>query len=128
VPEAPDPEEGLKQAGDRALANLREEFEQRYGPLWSGASFLEIEGVRHELHDVIHRTGFGFEGIKIIDAPAVGAGRYAIRFFDGEVRCIVCVEFGADLTLLEEHRVHIAEWLGDAYFETVWQVNCPMDF
>jgi hypothetical protein len=76
----------------------------------------------------MQRIGFGFEGLKLIDAPAVEAGRYAIRFFDGEVRCIVCLELGADLTILEEHRVHIAEWLGDAYFETEWQVNCPMDF
>ncbi len=110
------------------MANLREEFERRYGPLWSGASSLSIAGVTYGLDDVLHRIGFGFEGIKIIDAPAVAAGRHAIRFFDGEVRCIVCLEIAEDLTLLEEHRVHIAEWLGDAYFETEWQVNCPMDF
>ncbi len=110
------------------MANLREEFERRYGPLWSGASSLSIGGVAYGLEDVLYRIGFGFEGIKIIDAPGVEAGRHAIRFFDGEARCIVCLEIGEDLTLLEEHRVHIAEWLGDAYFETEWQVNCPMDF
>jgi hypothetical protein len=110
------------------VANLREEFEGRYGPLWSGESSLSIDGVTHELHDVIHRIGFGFEGIKIIDAPPVEGGRYAIRFFDGEVRCIVCLEFGPDLVIVEEHRVHIHEWLGEAYFETEFQVNCPMDF
>jgi hypothetical protein len=110
------------------VANLREEFERRYGPLWSGASSLSIGGATYELEDVMQRIGFGFEGIKIIDAPPVEVGRYAIRFFDGEVRCIVCIEFGADLNYLEEHRVHIAEWLGEAYFETEFQVNCPMDF
>jgi hypothetical protein len=110
------------------VANLREEFEGRYGPLWAGASSLSIGGVTYELGDVMQRMGFGFEGLKIIDAPPVEAGRYAIRFFDGEERRIVCLEFGVDLNLLEEHRVHIAEWLGDAYFETEWQVNCPMDF
>ena len=125
--EAPDQEEGLRRQGID-VANLREEFERRYGPLGSGTSSLSIGGVPCELHEVMHRLGFGFEGLKIIDAPLVEAGRHAIRFFDGEVRCIVCLEFGADLTLLEEHRVHIAEWLGDAYFETEWQVNCPMDF
>lgn len=110
------------------MANLREEFERRYGPLWSGESSLVIGAATHELADVLYRMGFGFEGLKIIDAPPAEAGRYAIRFFDGEVRCIVCLEFGADLNVLEEHRVHIAEWLGDAYFETEFQVNCPMDF
>ena len=128
MPEASDQEEGLRRRQGIDVANLREEFERRYGPLWSGASSLSIGGATHELDDVMQRMGFGFEGIKIIDAPAVEAGRWAIRFFDGEVRCIVCFEFGEDLTLLEEHRVHVAEWLGEAYFETEFQVNCPMDF
>ncbi len=110
------------------MANLREEFERRYGPLWSGASSLSIEGVTHQLHDVMHRLGFGFEGLKIIDAPRVEVGRYAIRFYDGEERRIVCLEFGPDLVLLGEQRVHVAEWLGASYFETEFQVNCPMDF
>jgi len=110
------------------VASLREEFERRYGPLWSGASSLSIGGANYELDDVMQRLGFGFEGLKIIDAPPVEAGRYAIRFFDGEARQIVCFEIDANLTLLEEHRVHIHEWLGEAYFETEWQVNCPMDF
>jgi hypothetical protein len=127
VSEAPDPEEGAERQGI-GVGKPREEFERRYGPLWSGASSLTIGDVTHELDEVLHRMGFGFEGVKIIDAPRVEAGRYAIRFFDGETRSIVCLEFGADLSLLEEHRVHVHEWLGDAYFETEWQVNCPMDF
>jgi hypothetical protein len=127
VSEAPDQEEGLRRQGI-GVANLREEFERRYGPLGSGTSSLVIGGVAYELAEVMHRLGFGFEGLKIIDAPPVEAGRYAIRFFDGEERRIVCLEFGADLNYLEEHGVHIAEWLGDAYFETEFQVNCPMDF
>ena len=125
--EAPDQEESLRRP-ETGVASPREEFERRYGPLWSGASSLSIGGVTYELEEVMHRIGFGFEGLKIIDAPPVEAGRWAIRFFDGEERRIVCLEFGVDLNLLEEHRVHIAEWLGDAYFETEWQVNCPMDF
>jgi hypothetical protein len=127
VSEAPDQEESLTPQ-ETGVASPREEFERRYGPLGDGASSLSIGGVTYELEVVMHRMGFGFEGLKIIDAPRVEAGRHAIRFFDGEDRRIVCLEFGVDLILLEEHRVHIAEWLGDAYFETEWQVNCPMDF
>lgn len=110
------------------MASPREEFERRYGRLWSGASSLVIGEVTYELEEVMHKIGFGFEGLRLIDAPRVEAGRYAIRFFDGEARQIVSLEMDADLAILEEHRVHIAEWLGDAYFETEWQVNCPMDF
>ena len=110
------------------VASPREEFDERYGPLWSGASSLQIGGVVCDLEDILQRLGFGFEGLKVIDSPAVGAGRYAIRFFDGESRQIVCLEFDANLKLLDERRVHIADWLGDEYFKTEWRVNCPMDF
>ena len=48
VSEAPDQEESLSRQGI-GVANLREEFERRYGPLWSGASSLSIGGVTHEL-------------------------------------------------------------------------------
>lgn len=112
----------------RGVANPREEFERRYGPLWSGQSAVQVGGTTYEIQDAMHRAGFGFEGLKIIDAPRVEAGRFAVRFYDGEERRIVCLEFDADFNLLEEHRVHIAEWLGDAYFETEFQVHCPMDF
>jgi hypothetical protein len=110
------------------VVNLREEFERRYGVLWSGAESLEIQGVPYELGDAMRRLGFDYEGIKLIDAPPVEAGRYAVRFYDGEERRIVCLEFNERFDYLEEHRVHIAEWLGDAYFETAFEVNCPMDF
>ena len=125
--EAPDQEEGVIRQGT-GVASPREEFERRYGQLWSGASSLSIGGITYELDEVMHRIGFGFEGLKIIDAPPAEAGRWAIRFFDGEARQIVSLEVDVNLALLEEHRVHIAEWLGEAYFATEWQVNCPMDF
>ena len=125
--EAPNQEESLRRP-ETGVASLREEFERRYGSLWTGASSLSIEGVTYELGDVMRRIGFGFDGLKIIDAPPVEDGRWAIRFFDGEARQIVSLEVDANLGLLEEHRVHIAEWLGEAYFTTEWQVNCPMDF
>lgn len=110
------------------MENPREEFERQYGPLWSGESAVQIGGTTHEIEDVMHRAGFGFEGLRVIDAPRVEAGRFAVRFFDGEERQVVCLEFDVDFNLLGEHRVHIAEWLGDAYFETEFQVHCPMDF
>jgi hypothetical protein len=110
------------------VPSLREEFDGRYGPLWSGASSLQIGGVDCDLEEILRRLGFGYEGLKIIDAPRVEAGRFAIRFLDGETRQIVCLEFDADLRLLDERRVHIAEWLGDEYFRTEFQVHCPMDF
>ena len=110
------------------MATRREEFERRYGTLWSGARSLVIEGVPYQLDDVMRKIGYGFDGVKIIDAPPADDGRYAIRFYDGEERRIVCIELDANFNYIEEHRVHVAEWLGDAYFETEFEVNCPMNF
>ena len=98
------------------MGTRREEFERRYGTLFSGARSLLIEGVPWDLDAVMERAGFGFEGAKVIDAPRTADGRYAIRYYDGEERRIVCLELDAGLNCLEEHRVHIAEWLGEDYY------------
>jgi len=98
------------------VATRREEFERRYGTLFSGARSLVIEGVPWKLDDVMYSAGVGGEDVKVIDAPPAADGRYAIRFYDGEERRIVCLELDARFNYLEEHRVHVAEWLGEAYF------------
>ena len=105
---------------------LRTIFESRYGRLGSCASSVRVGEAVLALDAVMHRLGLDFEGNRIIDAPYV-VGNHAIRYFDGEDRHIVCMEFADDFRYLEEHRVHIAEWLGDAYFETEWEVHCPAD-
>jgi hypothetical protein len=109
------------------VAELRAAFESRYGRLGSGESCVRVDGIALELPEVMHRLGLDFDGNRAIDAPAVAAGRRAIRYFDGEERRIVCYEFAADFTYLEEHRVHIAEWLGEDYARTDWDVDRPVD-
>ena len=109
------------------MAELRAAFESRYGRLGSGDSHAHVGGETLALADLMRRLGLDFDGNHVIDAPEAAAGRHAIRYFDGEDRRIVCLEFADDFSMLEEHRVHIAEWLGDAYFQTVWEVHCPID-
>lgn len=109
------------------MAGRRTAFESHYGRLGSGASRVRIGGATLELAEVMHRLGLDFEGNRVIDAPDLGPDRYAIRYLDAEERRIVCYEFAADFRFLGEDRVHIAEWLGDAYFETGWDVHCPID-
>jgi hypothetical protein len=109
------------------VAEPRSAFEASYGRLGTGAAQVQVEGTTLGLNEVMHRLGLDFDGNRVIDAPDVGPGRHAVRYFDGEDRRIVCYEFGPDLGFIEEHRVHIAEWLGDAYWQTSWEVNCPID-
>ena len=109
------------------MADLRSAFETRYGRLGTGASQVCVGGAMLELIEVMHRLGLDFDGNRVIDAPDVGPGRCAVRYFDGEERRVVCHEFAPDLSFIEEHRVHVAEWLGDAYWQTTWDVSCPID-
>ena len=108
------------------MAELRTAFESRYGRLGSGGTCVRVGGAVLGLDEVMHCLGLDFEGNRVIDAPPL-AGRHAVRYFDGEDRRIVCMEFADDFRYVEEHRVHVAEWLGDAYFETEWDVRCPAD-
>jgi len=43
---------------------------------------------------------------------------FAFRFYDGDDRRIVVLVCDADGGILEEHRAHIAEWLGELYYES----------
>jgi len=109
------------------VAELKTAFEARFGRLGTGASELCIGGQNLGLEEAMHRLGLDFQGNRVIDALDLGEDRYAVRYFDGEDRRIVCYEFAADFGYIREHRVHIAEWLGDEYFNTAWDVNCAMD-
>jgi len=110
------------------MAEQRAAFEASFGRLGTGASQVRIGPKSIALEEVMHRLGLGFQGNRVIDAPELGEGHHAIRYFDGEDRRIVCYEFADDFSYLAEHRVHIAEWLGDEYFNTEWDVSCAMDF
>ncbi len=109
------------------MAEQRAAFEARFGRLGSGASQVRIGAESLELAAVMQRLGLAFQGNHAIDAPELVDGRHSIRYFDGEERRIVCYEFAADFSYLGEHRVHVAEWLGDEYFDTAWDVSCAMD-
>jgi len=108
------------------VPSLREDFELRYGPLWSGASSLSIGGVTHELEDVMQRLGFGFEGSRS-STPSGRSRPLRHPLLRRRVRQIVCsssMRTSPPCGAPGPHR----RVDGDEYFKTEWQVNCPMDF
>lgn len=96
----------------------KELIETRFGPLWSGKaeitfcdSVLTLGGVKRSL---------GLEGSDAveIDLQVLSGERYAFRFYDGDDRRVVVMVLDPEGEILEEHRAHVAEWLGDMYHGT----------
>jgi hypothetical protein len=107
---------------DRAL------MEKRYGALGTGQFDLTINGQVYDLYALLEILGLAFEDIKPIDAHLMGENLYAVRYFDPEDRNIVAYEFDGGFRHVRETIVHIAEWMGDAYFEFNWGAWCPWSF
>jgi hypothetical protein len=92
-------------------------MESRYGPLGSGAQLLTLRSVEYTLAELLFHMGLNFEDSRGIDVITVSMNHYAVRYYDGQDQRVVVHEFDADFHFLRETRAHIAEWIGeDAYF------------
>jgi len=96
----------------------KEHIETRFGPLWSGKTEISFGGGVRTLRDV--KRALAFEGSDVIeiDLQELTGDRYAFRFYDGDDRRVVVFVLDAGYGIVEEHRAHVAEWLGDMYHET----------
>jgi len=96
----------------------KELIETRFGPLWSGkAEIAFLDGVR-TLRDVKRALDLTGEDVMSIDLHELPGGKFAFRYYDGDDRRVVVLVCDADGGILEEFRAHIAEWLGDLYYES----------
>jgi len=120
----PLPEPVAPQAPSRETS--REWVEMTFGPLGSGGHEITLGGETLAGPEVLSRLGVWAEGIDPIDLVTVEEGRrWAVRFFDGEDRRVVVLQFSPDFAILSETRVHIKEWMGTDYFEFDWPAGCP---
>jgi hypothetical protein len=96
----------------------KELIETRFGPLWSGKTEIAFrDGVR-TLRDVKRALDLSGEDVMAIDLCDLPGGTFAFRYYDGDDRRIVVLVCDAEGGILEEFRAHIAEWLGELYYET----------
>jgi len=92
-------------------------IEARFGLLGAGAQRLSINGEECEIEDLLFRMGLLFEDAKPIDLQEIGENRYVVRYYDGQDQRVVAHEFDRDLRFIGETRAHVAEWIGEeAYF------------
>ena len=96
----------------------KERIETRFGPLWSGKTEIAFRGGMRTLRDVKRALDLTGEDVMAIDLLEQPDGTFAFRFYDGDDRRVVVLVCDADGGILEEHRAHIAEWLGELYYES----------
>ena len=96
----------------------KELIETRFGPLWSGKTEIAFRGGVRTFREVKRALDMTGEDVMAIDLHELPGGTFAFRFYDGDDRRIVVLVCDADGGILEEHRAHIAEWLGELYYES----------
>ncbi|MFA6147515.1 MAG: hypothetical protein WC899_04835 [bacterium] len=93
-------------------------IETRFGPLWSGKSEIPFCGNVRTLRDVKRLLALEGSDAVEIDLHELPEERFAFRFYDGDDRRVVVFVLDSGYGIVEEHRAHIAEWLGDMYHDT----------
>jgi hypothetical protein len=96
----------------------KELIETRFGPLWSGKAEIAFRGGARTLRDVRRALDLTGEDVMAIDLRELPGDQFAFRYYDGDDRRIVVLVCDAEGGILEEFRAHIAEWLGELYYES----------
>ena len=96
----------------------KERMETRFGPLWSGKAEIAFRGGVRTIREVKRALDMTAEDVMAIDLHELPGGTFAFRYYDGDDRRIVALVCDADGGILEEYRAHIAEWLGELYYES----------
>ena len=96
----------------------KELIETRFGPLWSGMTVIAFQGGVRTLRDVKRALDLAGEDVMAIDLRDLPGQTFAFRYYDGDDRRIVVLVCDSEGGILEEHRAHIAEWLGELYYES----------
>ena len=96
----------------------KERIETRFGPLWSGKTEIPFCGGVRTLREVKRSLALEGSDAVEIDLHELSEERFAFRFYDGDDRRVVVFVLDASYGIVEEHRAHVAEWLGDMYHDT----------
>lgn len=103
----------------------RRTIEERYGPIGTGKKVLFVQGVPMSLRKVSRKLTMQYEDLIPIDAGTIPGGRCWIRYYEGEQRKVLVIEFTPEFDIVGENGADIMDWLGDDYFRIHWRVYCP---
>ena len=79
---------------------------------------MSIGGRTRTITEVKRAFDLAADDVMAIDLVELPERKCAFRYYDGEDRRVVVFVFDGEWEILEEHRAHIAEWIGDLYHET----------
>jgi len=96
----------------------KERIETRFGPLWSGKAEIAFRGGVRTIREVRRALDLAGDDVLAIDLHELPGGTFAFRYYDGDDRRIVTLVCYAEGGILGALRAHIAEWLGDLYYES----------
>ena len=96
----------------------KEIIEERFGPLWSGSQEIALGGRTRTISEVKRAFDLVADDVVAIDLVALPGEKGAFRYYDGEDRRIVVFVLDAEWEIVEEHRAHIGDWLGDLYHDS----------
>ena len=103
----------------------RRKIEERYGLIGTGNKVLFLDGVPMSLKKVSRKLMLSYEDLIPIDGGTLPDDRYWIRYYDGDQRKVVVIEFDREMGIAGETGADIMDWLGDDYFRIHWRVFCP---
>lgn len=103
----------------------RKRIEERYGPIGTGAKVLFIRGVPVGLHALSRKLALSSPDLIPIDGGKLADGTFWIRYYDGDQRKVLVLEFDEGFAFTGESGADIMDWLGDDYFRVHWRVFCP---
>jgi len=110
---------------DPRMSVARRAIEERYGSIGTGKKVLFLQGVPMSLKKVSRKLMMQYEDLIPIDGGTLSDGRFWIRFYEGEQRKVLVIEFTREFDIVGENGADIMDWLGDDYFRIHWRVFCP---
>ena len=110
---------------EQSMTIARRTIEESYGAIGTGGKVLFMQGVPMGLKKISRKLALLYEDLIPIDAGTLPAGTHWIRFYEGEQRKVVALEFDGEFNILGENGADIMDWIGDEYFKIHWRVFCP---
>ncbi len=107
------------------MSIARRAIEERYGKVGTGARVLFLKGLPMGLSQISRKLMLAYEDLIPIDAGTLADGRHWIRYYEGEQRKVIVIEFDREFGIAGETGADIMDWLGDDYFRIRWRAFCP---